>query len=120
MKLVDCLVSHGARLDLLDIFNETLVHYSAVRGQVHQISRGGLIGSRRFPRLVEKLILLGVDFEAYNQAGLSAIQTAELNQQEVPSCHEVGVALHVMSQRRCSGCASDQKIWRLRPGSFLG
>ncbi|EKX39700.1 hypothetical protein GUITHDRAFT_164863 [Guillardia theta CCMP2712] len=89
MKLVDCLVSHGARLDVRDVFEETPVHYAAVRGQVQRRwSEDGDATVRRFPRLVEKLILLGVDFKASNKEGYSAIQTAELNHEGNPGCIE--------------------------------
>eukprot|EP00961_Rhodomonas_salina_P178367 2405982-Rhodomonas_salina.2 len=71
MDLVQCLLEHGARVQVTDIYGETPIHYAAVRG---------------YPRLVEQLIEAGVDPFRENQFGCSAQRIAELNQKHNPGC----------------------------------
>jgi hypothetical protein len=71
MRVVDCLMEHGARIDVTDIYGETPLHYAAVRG---------------YPKLTRKLIELGVDIHRENMYGSSAQRIAEMNQKRNPGC----------------------------------
>jgi hypothetical protein len=71
MRVVDCLMEHGARIDVTDMYGETPLHYAAVRG---------------YPKLTQKLIELGVDIHRENMYGNSAQRNAEMNQKGNPRC----------------------------------
>jgi hypothetical protein len=71
MRVVDCLMDHGARIDVTDMYGETPLHYAAVRG---------------YPKLTKKLIELGVDIHRENMYGNSAQRNAEMNQVGNPRC----------------------------------